>query len=159
MGLDPDSRARFNLSKSTVLILDPSALGMAIMVQILTGFGAKRIHRCATVAEAQEAVSTFEIHLMIVDAMAETGEGYNFVRWIRTQASEPNKFAPILLTAGHTMMSHVNNSRDCGGHFLVAKPIAPIVLLERIIWASKSGRGFLFACPPSAPMRQIQGSC
>jgi CheY-like chemotaxis protein len=155
MGLDPTSRARFNLSQSTILVLEPSALGMAIVVQILTGFGAKRIHRCVSVAEAQEAVSTFEIHLMVVDGMAETGEGYEFVRWIREHAAEPNKFSPVLLTAGHTMVSDVARARDCGGHFLVAKPIAPIVLLERVIWASKSGRGFLFSESYVGPDRRF----
>jgi CheY-like chemotaxis protein len=145
VGLDPTSRARFNLSQSTILLLDPSPLGMAIMVQIVTGFGAKKIHRCATVAEAQEAVNAFEIDLMIVEGMAETGEGYEFVRWIRQQSAEPNKFAPVLLTVGHTMASDVAKARDCGGHFLVAKPIAPIVMLERIIWSAKAGRGFLFS--------------
>lgn len=155
MGLDPTSRARFNLAQSTILVLDPSPLGMAIIVQILTGFGAKRIHRCVSVAEAQEAVNSFEIHLMVIDGMAETGEGYEFVRWIREHAAEPNKFAPVLLTAGHTMMSDVAKARDCGGHFLVAKPIAPIVLLERIIWASKGGRGFLFSGTYVGPDRRF----
>ncbi len=156
MGLDASSRARFNLSQSTILVLDPSALGMAIMVQLLTGFGAKRLHRCDSVEEAQEVVTTTEIHLMIVDGMAETGEGYEFVRWVRANAAEPNKFAPILLTVGHTLMSDVAKARDCGGHFLIAKPIAPIVLLERIIWASKSRRGFMFSDGFIGPDRRFQ---
>ena len=155
MGLDATSRTRFNLSRSAVLVLESSPLGMAIMVQILTGFGAKRIYRCASVAEAQEAVNTFEIDLMIIDGIAETGEGYELVRWVREHAAEPNKFAPVLLTMGHTMASDVAKARDCGGHFLITKPIAPIVLLERIIWAAKAGRGFLFSDNYVGPDRRF----
>jgi hypothetical protein len=62
----------------------------------------------------------------------------------------------VLMTAGHTMISDVAKARDCGGHFLVAKPIAPIVLLERVIWASKSGRGFLFSEGYVGPDRRFQ---
>jgi DNA-binding response OmpR family regulator len=155
MGLDSRSRSRFNLSKSAILVLETSTLGMAITSQILMGFGAKRIYRCATVTEATEAVNTFEIDLMIVDGVAETGEGYEFVRWVRHHAAEPNKFAPILLTMGHTMASDVAKSRDCGGHFLITKPLAPIVLLERIIWAAKAGRGFLFSDSYVGPDRRF----
>ena len=42
MALDPTSRVRFNLSAAAVLLLDPTPLGMSILVQIVTGCGAAR---------------------------------------------------------------------------------------------------------------------
>jgi hypothetical protein len=53
MGLNPESRARFNLQRASVLVLEETPLGMSILVQILTGFGAKILHRCESVAEAE----------------------------------------------------------------------------------------------------------
>ncbi|HEY1425282.1 MAG TPA: response regulator [Caulobacteraceae bacterium] len=155
MGIDPNSRARFNLSKTVVLLFDPTPLGLAILTQILAGFGARRIHRCATIDEAKQVVADFEVDLMIVDAMAESGEGYEFVRWLRTNVPEPNRHTPVLLTAAHTKASDVANARDCGSHFIVAKPLAPIVVLERIIWIAREGRAFVLAEDYIGPDRRF----
>lgn len=158
MALDPKSRARFNLSKTVVLLFDPTPLGLAILTQILAGFGARKIHRCNTIDEAKQVVSDFEIDLMIVDAMAESGEGYEFVRWLRANVPEPNKHTPVLLTAAHTKASDVASARDCGSHFIVAKPLAPIVVLERIIWIAKEGRAFVLSDEYIGPDRRFAKS-
>jgi CheY-like chemotaxis protein len=145
MALDPASRARFNLSKTSVLLLDPTPVGLDILAQILKGLGARQVHRCMTVAEAKAKVHEHLIDLMVVDAIAESGEGYEFVRWLRKSVPEPNRHAPVLLTAAHTRASDVTSARDCGSHFIVTKPLAPIVVLERIIWIAKEGRAFLLS--------------
>ena len=102
MGLSPDSRARFNLERASVLVLDESGMGMSILVQILTGFGVKTLHRCESVAEAKDAIGKVEVDLIVCDAMGASGEGYDFVEWLRRSKIEPNCYAPVLLTAGHT---------------------------------------------------------
>jgi DNA-binding response OmpR family regulator len=158
VALDPKSRARFNLSKTVVLLFDPTPLGLAILTQILAGFGARKIHRCNTIDEAKQVVSDFEIDLMIVDAMAESGEGYEFVRWLRANVPEPNRHTPVLLTAAHTKASDVASARDCGSHFIVAKPLAPIVVLERIIWIAKEGRAFVLSDEYIGPDRRFAKS-
>jgi CheY-like chemotaxis protein len=155
MALDPASRARFNLSKTAVLLLDPSPTGLAILGQILAGLGARHVHRCLTVEEAKAAVAQNQIDLMIVDTIAESGEGYEFVRWLRKGVPEPNRHAPVLLTAAHTRMSDVASARDCGSHFVVTKPLAPIVVLERIIWIAKEGRAFLLSDGYVGPDRRF----
>ncbi len=143
MGLNPESRARFNLNRASVLLLEETPLGMSILVQILTGFGAKVLHRCETVAEAEATVQKVELDLMIVDAMGASGAGYDFVSWLRRSGIQPNCYVPVLLTAGHTPNAAVNKARDCGAHFIIAKPLTPISVLERILWISREGRRFV----------------
>jgi DNA-binding response OmpR family regulator len=137
------------------MVFDPTALGLAIVSQILSGFGARKIHRCGTIDEAKQVVADFEVDLMIVDAMAESGEGYEFVRWLRANVPEPNRHTPVLLTAAHTKASDVASARDCGSHFIVAKPLAPIVVLERIIWIAKEGRAFVLSDEYVGPDRRF----
>jgi DNA-binding response OmpR family regulator len=141
MGLNPESRARFNLERASILILEPAQMGMGILVQILTGFGAKTLHRCESVTEAEEAIRRVEIDLAIVDTVG--GPGYDFVAWLRRSGIEPNCYAPVLMTSGHTPSSDVNRARDCGAHFVMAKPLTPIAVLERIIWIAREGRKFV----------------
>ena len=39
---------------------------------------------------------------------------------------------------------------------MIKKPIAPVVMLERIIWVSKSGRPFLFSDEYVGPDRRFK---
>jgi DNA-binding response OmpR family regulator len=156
MGLSPESRARFNLERASVLLLEESQMGMSILVQILTGFGAKVLHRCETVDEARDTVSKVEIDLVIADALGAGGEGYDFVTWLRSSRIEPNCFAPVLLTAGHTPSGAVSKARDCGAHFIMAKPLTPIAVLERILWIAREGRRFVECDTYMGPDRRFK---
>jgi DNA-binding response OmpR family regulator len=156
MALDPASRARFNLDKASVLLLDETPMGMSILVQIVTGLGAKQLHRCTSVEMAQEVAATHELDLAIVDSMAPGGQGYDFVRWLRQSAQEPNCYTPVILTTSHTPAGDVVRARDCGGHIIVKKPIAPIVMLERIVWVAREGRPFLFSGSYVGPDRRFR---
>lgn len=156
MALDPESRVRFNLEGAAILLVDETPMGMSILVSVVTGLGAKLLYRCASVEAAQEAVAQHHIDLAIIDGLAPSGAGYDLVKWIRQNAREPNCFAPILLTTGHTPANDIVRARDCGGNIIIRKPIAPIVLLERIIWASKEGRPYLFSDGYVGPDRRFQ---
>jgi DNA-binding response OmpR family regulator len=74
---------------------------------------------------------------------------------MRKSAAEPNRYAPVLITAAHTRASDVTKARDCGGHIMVTKPFAPIVVLERIIWIAREGRAFLQSETYTGPDRRI----
>ncbi|HEY3799954.1 MAG TPA: response regulator [Caulobacteraceae bacterium] len=155
MSLDPKSRARFNLSQTVVLLFDPQAAGLSILGEILRGLGARNILRCRTIEEAEKTVSESQIDLMIVDTVAESGAGFEFVRWLRKNTPQPNRHAPVLLTAAHTRSSDVSKTRDCGSHFLITKPLSPIVMLERIIWVAREGRPFLLSDNYIGPDRRF----
>ncbi|HEY9236566.1 MULTISPECIES: response regulator [Phenylobacterium] len=156
MGLNPDSRVRFNLERASVLLLEDSGMGMGILVQILTGFGAKVLHRCESVAEAQETVGRVELDLVICDAMR--GEGYEFIKWLRASRIEPNRYVPVLLISGHTPSHAVAKARDCGAHFIMAKPLTPITLLERILWIAREGRCFVECDTYVGPDRRFKNA-
>lgn len=155
MGLDIASRARFNLSKASVLLLESTSLGMSILSQIVAGLGVKTVYRCANITEAQQIAQGHLIDLAIVDSLVE-GQGYEFVHWLRRSAAEPNCFAPVLLTEGHTRAVDVARARDCGVHFIIKKPLAPITVLERIVWVSKAGRSFVYADDYVGPDRRFK---
>ena len=156
MALDPAANGRVNLGQASILLVDDNPLSMEILAQIVTGLGAKRLHRCGTLEEARDAASTQDLDLAIVDGMAPSGRGYDFVSWLRREAREPNCFIPVMVTTAHTPGRDVARARDCGGHIIIKKPIAPIVLLERIVWASKGGRQFLLSDGYVGPDRRFR---
>lgn len=155
MALDSNSRARFNFERAVVLLLDGSPLGLEILVQVITGFGAKVIHRASNAEEARDIVQRYELDLVVCDAFP-TGEGYEFVQWLRRSGIEPNCFAPILLTAGHTPATAVEQARDCGADFIMKKPLTPKGVLERVVWISREGRRFIDCDAYVGPDRRVQ---
>jgi DNA-binding response OmpR family regulator len=158
MGFSTDSRARFNLAQVSVLLLEETSLGMSILVQILNGFGARKIHRCDTVEKAEKVVQETDLDLLIIDAMGRSGAGYDFVRWLRRSGLRPNCYVPVILTAAHTPASAIARARDCGAHILMAKPLTPRAMLDRIVWVARAGRRFVECDSYAGPDRRFKVS-
>lgn len=134
---------RINLERITFLLLDDNQQSLDIMGQIVTGFGARNQVKCRTVSEAKAAVGRMYIDFVLTEAYLPIEDGYSFLRWLRREAEEPNRFAPAVMVTGDTSASAVRQSRDAGAHFTIAKPITPKVLLQRIFWIARENRNYI----------------
>ena len=137
---------RVNLKSATILLLEPNMQGMSILSQILAGFGAKHVIKAETIAVAKAIAEKEELDLIICEGQFDSDEdmdGYDFVHWLRRSALEPNAFCPAIIASAHTSMRNVARARDCGAHFFVVKPLAPGVLLDRIVWVAAENRSFV----------------
>jgi CheY-like chemotaxis protein len=140
-GLDP--KAWINLEKATVLLIEPNSTNLQILKQILAGFGVRKPLSCASRAEALDLAKTEEISLIVVSDSLEDGDGYEFVRELRQFDPEQNAFTPVIIVSGHTKRRNVNAARDCGANFVIAKPLSPQTLLERVLWVARESRPFI----------------
>jgi response regulator RpfG family c-di-GMP phosphodiesterase len=156
VALDTNSKARFNLSKASVLLLDSTPMGLGVLGQILKGFGAGVLFRCTSVDDAKEIAQTEALHLVIADTMSPTGAGYDFVTWMRREAPDPNRYAPIILVDGHTRVVDVSRARNCGSNFLLKRPLSPLSLMERVIWIGGEDRGFVLGETYAGPDRRFK---
>jgi len=138
-----DPKAWINLEKARVLLLDDHAEGGQILAQIVMGFGVKRITRSTAVAEAQEFVQASEFHIIMVNANLRESPAFEFIDWLRRAGLQPNSFTPVILITGHTQRAQVERARDCGANIVLAKPVSPQSLLERIIWIAREKRPFV----------------
>ena len=138
-----EPRARINLEKAVVLLLDDKVEGINILVQIVTAFGVRTLHRCHSVPDAKELASVTELDLILANANLSSESGGEFISWLRRSKLEPNAFTPAILISGHTQISRVRQGRDCGANFVLAKPVSPAVMLERIIWIARERRPFV----------------
>ncbi|WP_374576077.1 PleD family two-component system response regulator [Phenylobacterium sp.] len=138
-----------------MLLFETTPMGMEILVQLLTGFGARTLHRASNLDEAQDIIKRFAVDLAVVDA-SPTGEGYEFVNWLRRSKIEPNCFTPVLLTAGHTPSHAVEQARACGADFIMKKPLTPKTVLERVVFIAREGRKFVDCDTYVGPDRRIK---
>ena len=150
--------ARLDLRKASILLLEPNAPNMAVVTQVLLGFGARTFHRCETGEQAKALVQETAVDLMIVEGQTAEGEpdGFDFVHWLRRSELEPTAYTPVIITSAHTSKRNVARARDCGAHFIVAKPLAPVVLFERIIWVARVNRPFVNAGVYVGPDRRFK---
>lgn len=146
MPLVPQRLSTFNLSETSLLLLEPVASEADLYAGMLAGFGAKHINRCVTAEEAEAALKREQVDLLVIDAKLGSADGYEFVRQMRFSKDPRQKFVPVLMIAGHTPRSKVTLARDAGSHFVVRKPVSAAILLERILWIAQENRAFV-ECP------------
>jgi CheY-like chemotaxis protein len=134
---------KINLEKIDFLLIDPNAFFLDIMAQVISGFGVRSITRCGTAADAKTVLAERVIDFILTDANMPDESGYDFIEWVRRHAIEANRYVPAIIVTGHTRISQVARARDCGAHFIIAKPITPKVILERIFWVGRENRMFI----------------
>lgn len=149
------SSDKLNLEKLHFLLVDDNASALNIVTQIISGFGAKHITKVQTVAAAKAVIRSHAVDFILTDAQMPDEDGYSFMKWLRTEASEPNRFCPSIILTGHTRRSQVLQARDCGAHFIIAKPLTPSVLLERIFWVAREERMFIDCDTYKGPDRRF----
>jgi DNA-binding response OmpR family regulator len=140
---DGASESRLNLSKANVLLLQNNQAELDILGQVFIGFGVKAIRKCATVEEAEDAVSRDTFDLIIADGDLPDNAAYDFLSGLRRGGDGDNRLAPMLLICGHTPASTIKRARDSGANLVIAKPITPKVMFDRVMWLAREERKFV----------------
>jgi len=156
VALPEDSGGKINLRAIKALCVDSNAQGLEILSQTLLGFGVEKISRATTGEEAKSILSKQTVDLMLSDSILSDMSGFDLVRWLRAANLEPNRYAPVITVTGHTQQSQILSARDCGAHFVVAKPMTPTILMERILWVARGGRMFVEAETFIGPDRRFK---
>ena len=155
----PEFDTRVYFGKLAVLLVEANALEAEIIVQVLTGFKVRHVARFETAAQARDHLQRAQAELIIVGT-AHAGNGemdeYDFIRWLRRNRIEAIKTAAIILLTGHTSEANVLRARDCGASFIIAKPITPRVIYDRVVWLAKDGRPFIDSETYAGPDRRFQ---
>lgn len=147
---------KVDLSRSRALIVDDSPDHRGLISRILSSFGLNRQEKRDSLASAKEAIYLQEFDLMLVEAAINGADGFEFVRWLRRFAPEPNRYCPVLMVTSATQRDRVAEARDAGANFVMAKPVTPGVLMERIVWVGKDQRHFVETNSYAGPDRRFQ---
>lgn len=138
--LDPN--VRVNLTKASILLVDGSAHSLDVTSQILKGFGVAVVHRFSNLHDTNKFLSQRTADLLLIDPSIEDGAGYDCVCELR-HSGRQNATMPVALICGHVHKSDVARARDGGANFVIAKPLAPTVLLQRLLWVARDKRPFV----------------
>ena len=156
MSLPYSKSERVNLSTAEVLLACGDPEGLNIMSEMFAGFGVHTPRRCLTGAEARTSIQERILNLVVVDSALQDQTGYDFIHWMRRCDIAPNCYAPVILITGHTKPSQIFRGRDAGASFVVRKPVAPLVMMQRIIWLLNDQRKFVTSPGYNGPDRRVK---
>lgn len=152
----PSRDDRVNLERSTLLLVDDNPQALDILGSIVHGLGVREQIKCATALDAVDVVKRRSVDLILIDCAMPEMDGYDFVRWLRRDGPEQVNYTPVIMLVGHAARSSVQKSRDCGASFVIAKPLTPMVLLQRIVWLSRDQREFVQSEAYTGPDRRVR---
>jgi CheY-like chemotaxis protein len=151
-----DKKTRLNLDQARVLLLENPQPGAEILTQVFYGYGVRQPVRCTSPDEAMGRLEGDPFELIVCDGDLPDGQAYDFVMRLRRSPLEPNRYCPVILLTAHTPHAYIEKARDCGANFVVAKPIRPMVLLERMVWVCSDARIFVELDTYVGPDRRFQ---
>lgn len=138
----------------TVLLADGSKFNRKLIAQILTEFGVSTILEAEDGEAAHEALRRGPIDLVICDTLLEKQDGITLTRAVRCETSAGYRAVPILLLTGHTRQADIVRMRDCGASMILAKPVAPKALYDRLAWMARDPRPFVESAVYAGPDRR-----
>lgn len=147
---------RVNLERSTLLLVDDNPQALDILGSIVQGFGVRDQIKCDSALAAVEVIGQRPVDLVLIDCAMPEMDGFDFVRWLRREGPAGANSTPVIMLTGHAARSSVQKSRDSGASFIIAKPLTPRVLLQRILWLSRDEREFVLSENYVGPDRRVR---
>jgi two-component system, chemotaxis family, chemotaxis protein CheY len=148
--------AAINIAGLSFLLADPNPHSAAIIHGILRGFGANRVIEVRNRHDAIQVLTDQKIDMLLLEPSLPPGGGLAFVRAIRRDPENPCRTLPILVVTGDTRTSAVKAARDSGANMVVAKPVSPTSLYDRLTWVAFHPRPFADANNYFGPDRRFK---
>ena len=121
---------------------------------VLRGFGANGIIAESDGQEAFEIVKNGGVDLVICDTLLKTLSGFELCKAIRALDDPDIQFLPLVILTSHTQFGNVLAARDCGSSTVLAKPLVPQRLFDRLLWLTHDKRQMIVAPNYVGPNRR-----
>lgn len=145
-----------NLRDLVVLIADPSSYLSMIAHGILRGFGTNKVLEVRNSIDVLQTLSAQKIDILLCDSRLPPHGGLSLTRAIRRKVDNENRMMPILIMTSDTRESTIKSARDAGANMVVAKPMSPSSLYDRLSWIAFNPRNFVDAPTYFGPDRRFK---
>jgi CheY-like chemotaxis protein len=142
-----------DFSKLRVLVVENHALMRRLLREMLRGFGVADIQEAKNVPGAIDLIYTEHFDVVILDFFLGDMDGADFAWVVRKDENCINRQVPILLITGMPQHHRVLKVRDAGINGMLAKPIAPKDLYQRIYMMLAYPRPFIITPDYVGPQR------
>lgn len=145
-----------NLRDLVILVADPNSYVRRVVHGMLRGFGANKILEVEHSISLFQTLSGQKIDILLCDTRLPPHGGLMLTRTIRRNAQNQNRTMPILLMSSETSETTIKNARDAGANMVVAKPMSPTSLYDRLGWIAFNPRPFIDTATYFGPDRRFK---
>ncbi|MBN9061985.1 MAG: hypothetical protein BGP06_06515 [Rhizobiales bacterium 65-9] len=150
------TRGSLKLYDLHIVIAEANGFQSTLVQSMLRGFGANIIHETRSVAATMHLLRDRRIDILICDAKLPTEGGFELTRRIRRDVESPNRIVPVFVMASDTREVTVNAARDAGANMVIAKPMSPSALYDRLSWVALRPRQFVDSGSYFGPDRRFK---
>jgi len=134
----------YSLQGVSVVIVDDHTHVRSIWANILNGFGIRDVHKAKNVRDAIELMENTPIDIAVIDmVMNDDMPGQKLIHYIRQNDKSPNKFLPIIVCTADTRRSCVYQIINAGADEILAKPLVPTAIWQRLVSVINQRRKFV----------------
>lgn len=145
-----------NLRDLVILVADPNAYARRITNGMLRGFGANKVLEVEQALSLFQVLTSQKIDILLCDTRLPPHGGLMLTRTIRRNTNNENRTIPILLMSSDTGETTIKNARDAGANMVVAKPMSPSSLYDRLSWIAFNPRPFIDTATYFGPDRRFK---
>lgn len=132
-----------NLKGLTFLVADSDKFFVKLLKGILRGFGVTNV---VSENDGKRALAMAEgslVDIVICDAFLPRLDGFALCRALRQSEEQTLRYVPIVVLTSHTQPRNVERARDAGANTVLAKPISPKLLFDRLATLADDPRAFV----------------
>jgi len=132
-----------NFKNKKILIADDDAYITNIMKSILEVFMVGSVVVCRSNDSALNLLKKSRFDCVFVDNMMREENGLDLARQIRSSIADNIQETPIILYSAHTGLNTVIKARDVGVTEILAKPVSPEQIMQKMFSALFKPREFI----------------
>jgi two-component system, chemotaxis family, chemotaxis protein CheY len=137
------ARFNINLRDLVILVADPSSYMSMLIHSMLRGFGSNKVLEARSSTNVLQVLTNQKIDIMICDSRLPPHGGLPLTRAIRRKQDNANRTIPILVMTSDGRETTVKLARDAGANMVIAKPMSPGSLYDRLAWIAFNPRQFV----------------
>jgi len=126
-----------------VLVVDDNAALRGLLRVSLQAFGCMNVVEASSVDTALEILNSETVNLLITDWKMTPKDGIELVRTIRTPATSPAPYLPIIMLTGYSDASRAGLAKDAGVNEFLIKPFTAEALANCIRNVFRENREFI----------------
>ena len=145
-----------NLHDLVILIADPNSYERRIIQGMLRGFGANKLLEVDQSSTLLQALTGQKIDILICDSRLAPHGALSLTRAIRRKGDNQNRTIPILVMISDAREMTIKLARDAGANMVIAKPMSPKSLYDRLAWIAFNPRQFIDTATYFGPDRRFK---
>jgi two-component system, chemotaxis family, chemotaxis protein CheY len=132
-----------NFRDLVVLVADASSYMSMLIHSMLRGFGANKVIEVRHSIHVLQVLSAQRIDIFICDSRLPSLGGLKLTRAIRGKVDNEHRTMPIIVMSSDSSETMIKLARDAGANMVIAKPISPASLYDRLTWVAFNPRKFV----------------